>query len=417
MSRIESKSQQSFPTFGRKPGEYITNIDTSLRDGLQSRRYALIGKPTLTIDERISLVSAMYDVGVRTFEVFSPNVNALEKESLAALREHANNYPEKDRPRLNAHVRCHYDDFHAAIDGGVDGVHVYMGVAQHAGHQKSPLEVADRVGRILGDVRASHPDLYIRYSTEDAFRSEVNDRNLAFDAAEPYVQTFGIPDTVGVATDDFIRQIIKEMRDRYPNTHLEGHFHADSGETLHNAITSAKYGISFIDTTIWGWAERTGITSFGNLLVRLHKLNPALLKDFNLNLTYKLNKLMSKIAGVPIPESELVSEDSTTHAAGVHTDAVIKNPDAYRSIDFSVFGVPENQFILTPYVGWHHIQQYLSQRGYSVSDHLAQAITNAYKDETPRMNKNNSCESVLKDVAARFLVGSEYNSNKMRQVS
>ncbi len=411
----ETGSPEIFPTSGKVNGEYITNIDTTLRDGLQSRRY--FGRPTLNIDERLRLVSAMYDIGVRNFEVFSPNVNGLERESLAAVRLLADSYPEGQRPRINAHVRCHEDDINSAIEGGVDGIHVYMGVAQYAGHQKSPAEVADRVGRTLREVRSSYPGLYIRYSTEDAFRSDPLDRQLAFDAAEPYVNTFGIPDTVGVATEETIKKVIKEMQTRYPNKYLEGHFHNDRGESLHNSLIAAKAGMSLIDTSIWGWAERTGITSFGNLLLRLYEFNPNLLRSFNLKLIFNLNQLMSNILKVPVPESELVSQDNATHCAGVHTDAVMKNPNAYRSVDLSVFGVPENQFVLNPYSGWHHVQSYLLGHGYRVSDTLAKVITNIYKDESCRMGKDNTCESILWEVANRYHIGEEYKEKAMKQVS
>jgi homocitrate synthase len=79
--------------------------------------------------------------------------------------------------------------------------------------------------------------------------------------AHEQVATLGIPDTVGIATPDTIATLMYVLRQRYPNSALEGHFHNDYGFSLVNATTAVMLGMEYIDTSVWGLAERSGITS------------------------------------------------------------------------------------------------------------------------------------------------------------
>ena len=49
-------------------------------------------------------------------------------------------------------------------------------------------------------MRQSYPDLILRFSGEDAFRTNESDLFRVYDEIAPYVNRFGTPDTVGVAT-------------------------------------------------------------------------------------------------------------------------------------------------------------------------------------------------------------------------
>ena len=102
-------------------------VDTTLRDGLQNPEMPEHGKFSLTIPERLEIFTALVKYGVRYVEVFSPLVNATEKESLSAILDCRNKLSKEfGHTFILAHVRCEERDVQAAIDAGVDGLNIYI---------------------------------------------------------------------------------------------------------------------------------------------------------------------------------------------------------------------------------------------------------------------------------------------------
>jgi hypothetical protein len=92
-------------------------------------------------------------------------------------------------------------------------------------------------------VRRNHPQLVLRFSGEDAFRTRPDELFHVYDVVAPLVHRLGLPDTVGVATPALVAERVAALRARYPGNALEGHFHDDRGLSLINALTAVKSGV------------------------------------------------------------------------------------------------------------------------------------------------------------------------------
>jgi len=380
-------------------------IDTTFRDGQQSPLMFDSYKYRLTLEDKKSLIFGLIKLGVRDFEFFSPIVSKSEYEDFILLKEYVRGLNVKDI-RLIAHCRCHSKDIEKAIEAGFDGVNLYIGMseaAQKFSHGLGFNEIIKTVKKTIKEVRKLYPHFYIRFSAEDSFRAPLKDLYLIYDKVYRYIDTFGMPDTVGIATPSMVEERVRAFRKRYPNVDLECHFHNDRGFSLINAVTAILNGASYIDTSIWGLAERSGLTSITGLLLNLYYENKSLCKNFDLKLCYPLNVLMGSIIKLQVPSSEPVSITNRTHTAGVHQKAVINNPCVYEAHDLKIFGVNNNQLLLGPLSGKNLIYYYLREfKYYDITMDQAVEIAKEFKSKSHEMSKKNKPEKILMTIVRRY---------------
>lgn len=383
-------------------------IDTTLRDGLQNPETPEHGKYSLSIPERLEIFTALVKYGVRYVEVFSPLVNLPEKESLAAIIVRRNELTEEyGYTSILAHVRCEEKDVQAAIEGGVDGLDAYMGTSresQQFNHGKNLQEVARRSRLLLENVRRDYPRLQLRFSGEDAFRTPLRDLYTVYDGLANIVDRFGMPDTVGVATPNEVHQRVKAMRKRYPSISLEGHFHNDRGFAMINGFAATLAGMKYMDTSVLGLAERSGITSLTGILFNLYLENPQLVAGFSLEDSYALNVLVASIMEMQVPFTEPISLTNNTHSAGVHTNAMLKNSKAYKAHPLEKFGLTETRLLLGPLSGWHVVGYYLTHilNFENISDEVAKEITLIFKDKSGNGSAKANPTDVLREIAMGY---------------
>ena len=393
---------------GKRMQRPVEVIDTSLRDGLQSPMWDDTGTFYPSRADKIAITNSLIKYGVGFIEVFSPIVNGREKEDLGmviAARDQIAESSGEPPVAILAHVRCHPKDVEQALKYKVDGLNLYMGtseVSQAVNHRNGVEEIVGGARPLLEDLRRNHPHLNLRFSGEDAFRTQISDLYAVYDPIAESVDRFGTPDTVGIATPDKVSERVHQLRERYPRVDLEGHFHNDRGLALINTLTAIHAGMKYIDTSILGLAERSGITSLTALIFNLFLEDAALVKGYDYALSYPLNVLMADILKMQVPTSEPVSLTNRTHSAGVHTNAVTKNSASYEAHGLERFGVTEQRLLLNPLSGRHLIRYYLINilNFVNITDEQVNEITQEFKDNTQSISRGNTPQHLLEEIAS-----------------
>lgn len=384
----------------------IELIDTTLRDGQQSPLLSDAKKYFFTLDDKLQILESLILLGVRYFELFSPIVSKKEEKDFKEIRKFIDEKYSERNIKLLAHVRCHNDDIVKAIDAGADGLNFYIGTSQESqknNHGKTINQITDLVVPIISDVRSKHPHLHLRFSGEDAFRTKISDLLKVYGLLAKQVNLFGMPDTVGVATPTMVLEKIQFIKQRSPTKDLEIHFHNDRGLALINALTAITAGARFVDSSVWGLAERSGIPSTTALLLNLAKMDKSYVDGYDLKLCYPVNILMGSILRMHVPFTEPVSLTNRTHSAGVHQQAVLKNKNVYEAQDLESFGVERNEILLGPLSGWHLIAYYLREvENFELTDEQAKEITSEFKNSIKKMNKRNSPQKVLLTIVEKY---------------
>ena len=388
-------------------------IDTTLRDGTQTPLLHDHYKYFFTTEDKIEILRALIVYGVKFIELFSPVVSQQEAEDWQTLRQARDEMVyQKGYAFLLAHVRCHPADVEAAIAAGADGLNFYIGtsdISRTHKHGKDLNTIIADATQLLADVRKNYPDLILRFSGEDAFRTPEPDLFRVYDEIAPYVNRFGTPDTVGVATPISVAARVRALRERYPQVELEGHFHDDRGFSLVNALEAAKAGMRYMNTTLLGIAERSGITSMTALVYNLFiDKEYEKLDSYHLRGSYPINVLMADKLRKLIPGKEPVSLTNRTHTAGVHAKAVVNNAATYEAHPLDQFGVTESEILLGPLSGWNIIHYYLKEiSGFEIDEATAKQVAARFKEAVygisaqSRFNGKQSPSELLFQVAER----------------
>lgn len=380
-------------------------IDTTLRDGQQSPLMFDSQKYRFSLADKKALLNGLIRLGVSRFEFFSPVVSRAEKSDFLRLKT----FMQKEthgKVTLLSHVRCHPRDIDEAIMAGFDGLNMYMGIAERAqkySHGYSFDKILELIKDTIISTRLKYPHLYLRFSVEDCFRTPLEDTFRIYDTIYPYINTFGMPDTVGVATPQMVIHHVIQLRKRYPKAMLECHFHNDRGMSLINSLTAIEAGAAFVDTSVWGMAERSGITSLTGILLNLFFEHRKMCKDYQLEYCYPINVLMGSILKLHVPYNEPVSLTNRTHTAGVHQKAVINHHGLYEAHDLQKFGVTRNQLLLGPLSGWNLIYYYLREIDcYDVTPDQAKLIVIDFKQRAETITKRNTPEVLLRAVVKKY---------------
>ena len=385
--------------------KFIDFIDTTLRDGQQSPLLFDTQKYRFTLEDKIKIAESLITLGVSHFELFSPVVGKQEAIDNKYLMDHIRKFSSR-KITFIAHCRLHENDIRKSLEAGFDGLNLYIGTSKSSknhNHKMTLDEIINLAKDLLSKIRKKYPSIYLRLSAEDAFRTELDDIFKLYDATKDYVFTFGAPDTVGIADPETAQDVISALVKRYPKHAIECHFHNDRGLAVANTIAAVKSGASYIDSSVWGLPERSGITSVTAALFNLVKYDEKLARRYNTKDAYAVNVIMGSILKCQVPYSEPVSLTNRTHTAGVHQKAVLGDKEVYEAHNLSNWGVDSNTLLLGPLSGWNLIFYYLREMGnYELTSDQAKEISQIFKDNCQKISRSFTPEKLLYSIADEY---------------
>ncbi len=349
-------------------------IDSTLREGEQFAR------GNFKSGDKIEIARALDAFGAEYIELTTPMVSS---QTAADIRQLAGLGL---RAKLLTHVRCHMDDVQRAVDTGVDGLDLLFGTSsflREFSHGKNIGQIIESAQKVIGWIKTHHPDLELRFSAEDTFRSEESDLMAVYRAVSDLgVHRVGLADTVGVATPRQVYALVREVRNViHAECGIEFHGHNDTGCAVSNAYEAIEAGATHIDTTILGIGERNGITPLGGFLARMFTFDPQGLVDkYNLELLPELDNMIARMVGLPIPwNNYLTGEFAYNHKAGMHLKAIYLNPGAYEAIPPGAFGVGRRIQAGSKVTGKHAIAYKARELGLHYGEDALRRVTDHIK--------------------------------------
>jgi len=346
-------------------------VDSTLREGEQ------FSSAYFTSQDRRDIAKMLSQFGVEYIELTTPaaSVQAFKDcESIARLGL---------RSKILTHVRCHMDDVKAAVQSGVNGVNVFCGTSEYLrkfSHGKDINYILDKALEVVQYAKSHNVE--VRFSTEDSFRSNLDDVLKIYAAVDRMgVDRVGIADTVGVASPSLVAELVSQVR-AHVNCDIEFHAHNDTGCAIANSFTALECGATHIDTCVLGIGERNGITSLGGFVSRMYTVDPEHTKSkYNLKMLAELENFVAAKVGVTVPFNNCVTGSSAfTHKAGVHIKAILQNPQCYEVLNPSDFGVERTINFASRLTGWNAVAARASQLGLQLTEQQIKHVTNIIKN-------------------------------------
>ena len=313
-------------------------LDSTLREGEQT--------PGVCFDIHIksAMADLLNDLGVDIIEAGHP---AVTLEIHQAVKEIAHRGL---KATIGAHARSLEKDVNLALECGVGFIGIFYCVSdERLNHHSTDLNQAvDKIGKVIRYVKEKKPSILVRYTPEDTVRSPwENVITAASVAVEAGADIISIADTTGYMIPgtnrnmyDFVRRLKDELaaRNRFPQ--IAVHCHNDRGLALANALDGYRGGADIIDATVLGLGERAGLVDIGTLLAVLSRdFDENANQQWNTSVLPELYRVVSRFSGIPVPVNfPVTGKNAFTHCAGIHTQAALKNPLHYQSIEPEMVG-------------------------------------------------------------------------------
>ncbi|MBA2284652.1 MAG: homocitrate synthase [Ktedonobacteraceae bacterium] len=346
-------------------------LDSTLREGEQFAR------AFFTLEQRLEIARFLDAVGVTFIEVPSPAVSPETRQMVQQLCGLGL------RASIMAHVRCVEADVQAALETPVFGLNLFYGTSAELrtfSHGRRIDQIQAEAIPLIERIRVA--GRYVRFSAEDAFRSDLVDLLTIFDAVvDAGVQRIGLPDTVGIATPGQVDQLVRLCVERYPRVGIEFHGHNDTGCAIANTVAALEAGADCLDVTVMGIGERNGIASLSGLIAQLYIHHPELLETYDLTQLAPLDRFVAECLDVPIPfNMPITAPGAFTHRAGVHTKAVLRNPRSYEVLAPADFGLMRHIDLGSRFTGRYAVGHRAALLGLRLSDDEVLQLTQALRE-------------------------------------
>jgi 2-isopropylmalate synthase len=339
-------------------------FDTTMRDGEQSPG------ASMTRDEKLRIARALERMRVDVIEAGFP---ASSNGDFEAVRAIAGTVKDSTVAGL---CRANDRDIQRGIDAltGARSWRVHTFIATSALHmakklRMTPEQVLEQTKLSVRYARNACPD--VEFSPEDASRSDPDFLCRVIEAAiKEGAGTINIPDTVGYAVPEQFGEMIRNLRERVPNSGQavwSVHCHNDLGMAVANSLAAVRIGgARQIECTINGLGERAGNTSLEEVVMALRTRKDFFDLDLGIDTTQIVptSRLVSQITGFVVqPNKAVVGANAFAHASGIHQDGVLKARETYEIMTAEDVGWTTNKIVLGKLSGRTAFRQRLKELG------------------------------------------------------
>ena len=273
-------------------------------------------------------------------------------------------------------------DVEAAIDAGVDMVHVFVSTSdvqlQDSMHA-SRDEAIERAVHCVEMVRDA--GLEVMFSPMDATRTNESFLVRVVEAvSEAGVDWINIPDTCGVATPSRFADLIRLVGE-HTDARIDVHTHDDFGLASANAMSGFEAGAHQAQVSVNGIGERAGNAAYEEVVMSAESLYNVETGIDTTRIT-ELARLVEEKSDIPIPVNKaVVGRNAFAHESGIHAAGVMENTDTFEPgvMTPEMVGA-SREFVLGKHTGTHSVRKRLEDAGYEPTDSQVRAVTKRVKE-------------------------------------
>ena len=343
--------------------DHLIIFDTTLRDGEQSPGASMTAEEKMRIAKQLEATEGRrYRSGLSAssngdFAAVHAIAKAIKNSTVCAL------------------ARANENDVRRAGDAikGAKSGRLHMFLASSPIHMKmklrmTPEEVLAQAVKSIGWAREYTDN--IEFSPEDAGRSEPDFLCKLVEASiAAGATTINIPDTVGYTMPWQFGELIKNLRERVPNSDKavwSVHCHNDLGMAVANSVAAVMNGARQVECTINGLGERAGNASLEEIVMAVKTRKDVLpcTTRIDTKQIVAASKLVSSITGFPVqPNKAIVGANAFSHESGIHQDGVLKHRETYEIMRAEDVGWGANKLVLGKLSGRNAFKNRLTELG------------------------------------------------------
>jgi len=386
----------------KQSSQQIYIFDTTLRDGQQC--------PGAGMDFSQNIKYALLAAKVN-IDILEAGFPAASSEDYKIVTSIAQMYAQmQDSPKVAALCQMREEQIittiksiEKLIPSGRARLHVYLPVDPEL-MQASLGEYANNIEQIHKDL-AKYITMAIDAGCEVEFSPEGYSRmgdtfDFVTDVIDTAIQAgarvINCPDTIGGACylqgdEFFVNQMSRHadiMQQRYPDKDIiwSAHCHNDYGLALTNTMQSIFDGpVTQIEGCFNGIGERAGNVSIEQCIMYLKAFgqNNSTGQNYHTNThSQSIKDISDFVAKHMLPRQAhwpISGDNAARHSSGGHTNAILKNPQAYQPFNPQDVG-QEITFVFGPLSGSNHAQSIINNHGYICNNDEKIVMTQFIKD-------------------------------------
>ena len=298
----------------------VVVFDTTLRDGEQAPGFSM------DVSAKVTMARALDALGVDIIEAGFPIASPADSEAVRQIAGAVR------RPVIAALARTRAMDIEEAArslePAERSRIHTFLATSDL--HLTAKLRITreeclDSAVNAVKLARGFTDD--VEFSAEDATRS---DRDFLCRVIEGVIAagatTINLPDTVGYATPDELRDFFAEIIARVPNAAravFSAHCHNDLGLAVANSLAAVQGGVRQVECSINGIGERAGNASLEEFVMALRVRADRLPYDTDIHspALFEASQLLCQLTSEPVQANKaIVGRNAFAHEAGIHQD-------------------------------------------------------------------------------------------------
>jgi 2-isopropylmalate synthase len=347
--------------------QHVRIFDTTLRDGEQAPGFSL------RVTEKLRLARQLDALGVDIIEAGFPIASPADAEAVHRIAQ------EVRRPIIACLARCHRADLEKAAEAikPAERGRIHTFIATSDLHLQAKLRMSREqcLEAAIEAVRfARHHTFDVQFSAEDATRSDLDFLCRVVEAVvKAGANTINLPDTVGYAMPDEIRDFFTTIRSRVPNSDkvvFSTHCHDDLGLAVANSIAAVQGGAQQVECTVNGIGERAGNASLEEIVMAFNVRQERLPYSTGIRTRelYPSSEMLTRLTGEKVQANKaIVGRNAFAHEAGIHQDGMMKDRRTYEIMRAEDVGAPWNPLVLGKHSGRHAVQRRCSDLGLTIA--------------------------------------------------
>ncbi|MDP2913269.1 MAG: citramalate synthase [Candidatus Omnitrophota bacterium] len=146
-------------------------------------------------------------------------------------------------------------------------------------------------------------------------------------------------DTNGGTITSRVFEIIEDLKGLV-SAPLGIHAHNDADMAVANSVAAVQAGCMHVQGTMNGYGERCGNANLVSIIANLKlKLGVDCISDISLKGLTEASRFVAEVSNMKLQDNQpFVGNSAFAHKAGVHVNAILKNPRTYEHVDPNMVG-------------------------------------------------------------------------------
>lgn len=314
----------------------IELYDTTLRDGAQSEGISF------SVADKLKICEKLDELGIGFIEGGWPGANPKDMEFFRKAKSlrlknakivafgstrHANTRPERDKV------------LRGLLDAGTKFVTIFGKSWDLHVTDVLKADLEENI-RMIGDSVKflKSKGKTVLFDAEHFFDGYKHNKDYALAslqaAQDAGAERIVLCDTNGGTITSQVFEIVKEVK-AVIKTPLGIHVHNDCEMAVANSIAAIQAGCIHVQGTMNGYGERCGNANLISIIASLKlKLGINCVSDIQLRELSEVARFIAEVSNMKLEDHQpFVGNSAFAHKAGVHINAILKNPKTYEHVD------------------------------------------------------------------------------------